>query len=123
LAHFPGAHTSLPGDLDGDGRLDIVSCAFIPTMNPNERSLYWPRQRCDSIIWMRQTSPGIFQRYSLEVGTPFHPCAEVADIDGDGDLDIVVGDFAMFPATEKARAPCLTILENLSVRRAGTARR
>jgi hypothetical protein len=112
LAHFPGAHTSVPADLDGDGRLDVVSTAFIPTVRPSDPGLFWPRNSCDSVIWLRQTEPGRFQRYGIETNAPFHPCAEAADIDGDGDVDIVVGNFSMFPRREDIPSPCFTIFEN-----------
>lgn len=109
LAHLPGAHASLPADLDGDGDLDLVSSAFIPTFNPD-----WPNaERLDTVIWLKQTSPGEYQRYSLETRTPFHPCGDLGDLDGDGDVDIVLGNFLMFPAERAPVTGCLTVLENL----------
>jgi hypothetical protein len=109
LAHMPGAHTSLPADLDGDGDIDLVSSAFIPTLNPE-----WPNaELLDSVIWLEQISPGQYRRYSLESGTPFHACADLGDWDGDGDIDIVLGNFNMQP--EKGFVPwdaCIIVLEN-----------
>ena len=108
LAHMPGAHTCQPADLDGDGDLDIVSSAFIPAFNPQWPNANW----LESIVWFEQTAPGQFQRYVIETGFPFHPCADAGDYDGDGDVDVVFGNFTMFPDKTRGPMPCLTLLES-----------
>jgi len=108
LAHLPGAHTSLFADLDGDGDLDLVSSAFVPAFNRS-----WPdAEKWDAVVWLEQTSPGQYRRYALEAGTPFHPCATLGDYDGDGDVDVVLGNFSMAPLGTISSDFCLTILEN-----------
>jgi hypothetical protein len=108
LAHMPGAHTCQPADLDGDGDEDIVSSAFIPAFNPQWPNADW----LESIVWLEQTAPGQFQRFVIERGFPFHPCADAGDYDGDGDIDVVLGNFTMFPDKTRGSLPCLTLLES-----------
>jgi hypothetical protein len=109
LAHLPAVHTSIPGDLDGDGDWDVVVSAFMPAFNPN-----WPdAQQLVSIGWLEQTGRGVFRRWSLERSLPYHPCGEVADLDGDSDVDIVLGNFSLFRFPQMPVEACLTILENL----------
>lgn len=110
LTHMPGEHTILPADLDGDGRLDIVTSAFIPVFDPASPDA----GKLDSVAWLRQTSPGNFTRHSLETGTPFHPVGDVGDLDGDGDVDIVMGNFFWSPNGD-GPMPCLTVFENLRI--------
>ena len=108
LAHLPGAHTSMPADLDGDGDLDLVSSVFIPAFDPD-----WPNaDMLDTVVWLEQTSPGQYARYSLETSTPYHPCGDLGDYDGDGDIDIVLGNFCMFPSENTPCGGCITVLEN-----------
>ena len=89
LTAFPGVHRAVAGDLDGDGDLDVVACAFLPA-SVRESSLGKNR---DSLIWLEQSSPGEFVRHSLETGNCLHASLDLTDIDGDGHLDIAVGSF------------------------------
>jgi hypothetical protein len=48
-----------------------------------------------ALVWLEQTKPGTFVCHTIEMGFPRHASLDVADVDGDGDPDIVVGFFSM----------------------------
>lgn len=84
-----------PVDLDRDGRLDVIFC----------------EAQENQVIWLRQTAPGVFEEKVLasDLRAPVH--AETVDIDGDGDLDVLVASMAVvFPHND--RIGTVFILEN-----------
>ncbi|MFH1920066.1 MAG: hypothetical protein ABIP48_09295, partial [Planctomycetota bacterium] len=95
-------------DLDGDGDLDLVSSCFMPMFDPNTPNA----GLLETVIWLEQTSPGEYQRYFLETGTPYHPCGDLGDYDDDGDVDVVLGDFIMSSSGNDTWKSCITVLEN-----------
>jgi hypothetical protein len=84
-----------PVDLDRDGLMDVIAC----------------EAQANQVMWFRQTARGRFEE--IVVGTdlraPVH--VENADIDGDGDWDILVASMAVvFPHND--RIGSVFILEN-----------
>jgi len=111
LAAMPGVHRAQAADLDGDGDLDVVACAFLPDPEGERRHLA-------SIGWMEQTRPGVFERRTLEVGKLSHTTLDLGDYDGDGDVDLLVGNMIgfTFAKTETGfeSAAWVELWENLS---------
>jgi hypothetical protein len=82
-------------DLDHDGLLDVVTCDA----------------QSNQVMWIRQTSRGVFEETILasDLAAPVH--VEAADMDGDGDLDILVASMGIvFPNND--RIGTVFVLEN-----------
>ncbi|WP_353719210.1 FG-GAP-like repeat-containing protein [Dyadobacter sp. 676] len=88
---FPvnGATKAMAADFDGDGDPDIASIAFFADLadNPGEKFLYFNNESSNAGLKFQCVSPPI-ARYGRWI------CMDVNDWDGDGDPDIVLGNYS-----------------------------
>lgn len=84
-----GATKAMAADFDGDGDLDIASIAFFADLihNPGEKFLYFQNESVKSALKFQPFSPPIAQ-YGRWI------CMDVKDWDGDGDPDVVLGNYS-----------------------------
>jgi hypothetical protein len=107
LAALSGVHGARAVDLDRDGDLDVVAGAFVPPPRTPNAS---PRTPLPSLVWLEQVARGRFERHTLEVGGR-HVSVDAADYDRDGDVDLVVGNFA------SDKEAWVEVWENLTVKK------
>lgn len=111
---FPinGSIQAIANDFDGDGDLDIATISFFPDFNNNS---------AEKFLLFEQQAPMQFKIHSPDIDDLGRwICTDIADIDNDGDNDIILGNFSYgfinFPVIKKwweKRIPFI-VLENTS---------
>jgi hypothetical protein len=82
-------------DLDRDGLLDVVACEAME----------------NQVVWIRQVKRGVFEERVVGTGLKAPVHVEAADVDGDGDSDLLVASMGyVFPNND--RIGTLFALEN-----------
>ena len=99
LTSMPGVHRAIPADLDNDGDLDIVACAFLP-----ERLMPESVGRFDGLIWLEQTEIGRFVRHRVASLPPEFVALQTGDFDQDGRIDVAAGRFVFQESQDGALA-------------------
>lgn len=79
IGTLDGAHTARAGDLNGDGRPDVVS-----TGTRSDGVKWWRNEGGDPVVWTE---------FQLEDDFDGGRSVRIADLDGDGDLDVAAVGF------------------------------
>ena len=87
LGLLVGALQSTVADFDGDGDLDVAGVGFFPGSFDSKKGTY------DSICWWEQRKELEFVRHSIEQDHCFHATCTSADLDMDGRVDLIVGEW------------------------------
>lgn len=108
---FPinGCYKAMARDFDNDGDLDIAAIAFFAD---------YARQPAEGFVYLKNEGGFRFQPFSLpEAGMGRWLTMDAGDIDGDGRLDLVLGNFSVAPGFIKpkvdwSKAPPFILLKN-----------
>jgi FG-GAP-like repeat len=87
LGLLVGALQATVADFDGDGDLDIAAVGLFPTAHLDGSGAY------DSVCWWEQKESLEFLQHSIERDYCSHAACIAADVDLDGRIDLVVGDW------------------------------
>ncbi len=85
----PGAFRAVAHDFDGDGDLDIASTAFFAD---------YQRDPAGGFVFLRQDQPLKFTPLALPAADSRWLAMDAGDLDGDGDVDIVLGAYNNGPS-------------------------
>jgi tetratricopeptide (TPR) repeat protein len=98
LAAMPGAMRAVAADFFGTGRKDIAIVSYLPAEHYPQRE----KLPLASIMLMRQTAPGRFERHVIETGECDHLTCCITEFDGRPAL--VTGNFAINPLRDLPEA-------------------
>lgn len=104
---FPGVHRAEAGDMDGDGDLDIVASSFLPEL-PDERR---EALMMSGLVWYEQTSKGKFAKHFLIDSRCDFATLDLGDFNGDGLLDVMVGNLMGTPRDDGTEPLLVEILQ------------
>ena len=86
--HINGASKVMAADFDGDGDMDMAVTAFFADFKYNP---------AEGFTYLEQTSPGKYKAYNPPISKYGRWLTmEVCDIDHDGDMDILLGNFSIY---------------------------
>jgi hypothetical protein len=105
LARLPGVVRALAADFDGDGDLDVAACCFCP---PHVLAGQEGTAGLASLVWLEQQDRS-FVMHVIERGNSVHATLALADVDHDGALDIIAGNFGPSPIST---LPPITVWRN-----------
>ena len=88
IAKVPNPVRAAAVDLDRDGRTDLL-VADIGFFMPEDHSK-------GAVVWLRQTADGTLEKRVLVEKLPRVTDVEAVDVDGDGDLDLLVSAFGLY---------------------------
>jgi hypothetical protein len=96
---FPinGCYKAMARDFDGDGDLDIAAIAFFAD---------YARQPEEGFVYLENKGNFEFHPFTLsEAKSGRWLTMDVGDVDGDGKIDILLGNFSVTPAFIKSQTP------------------
>jgi hypothetical protein len=103
LGSMPGAARAALADLDADGDLDVAVASCLPPASLLLQPVHGPTSTV-SLAWFEQQPDARFIAHGLERDHASHTSVLPADLDGDGQLDLLVSELLADPASDPGSA-------------------